>query len=430
MTEPAPTFVCHGCGATVDIGRDFPFACPNAGRENEDTDHVLVPAYDTARFIGGKDANPFLRYRALLSPYRLSRFLGLPDDAWIEIVETLESRLLAVDGRAFRVTPMLLQPALAKAIALNARLWVKDETGNVAGSHKARHLMGVMLYLRVLEVGKHPAAETLRARRLAIASCGNAALAAAVIARAFEWPLDAYIPADANLSVVTRLKTLGTSIHVCERRPGETGDPCMRRFRHAVRSGAIPFSVQGPENGLAIEGGRTLAFEMAETFATSGTPDTIFIQVGGGALASAVWQGLAMAARARAIANMPRLMLVQTAGCAPFARSWQHLSGVELTDAVQHRSRFMWPWAGTLASAATGILDDETYDWWEATKGMRETGGDVLVVDEDAIARAYTLSKAHTNISTSATGAAGLAGLLTTAARNDSAAVVFTGRDV
>ena len=430
MTEPAPTFVCHGCGATVDIGRDFPFACPNAGRENDDTDHVLVPAYDTARFIDGKDANPFLRYRALLSPYRLSRFLGLPDDAWIEIVETLESRLLAVDGRAFRVTPMLLQPALAKAIALNARLWVKDETGNVAGSHKARHLMGVMLYLRVLEVGKHPAAETLRTRRLAIASCGNAALAAAVIARAFEWPLDAYIPADANLSVVTRLKTLGTSIHVCERRPGETGDPCMRRFRHAVRSGAIPFSVQGPENGLAIEGGRTLAFEMAETFATSGTPASMFIQVGGGALASAVWQGLVMAARARAVANMPRLMLVQTAGCAPFARSWQHLSGVELTDAVQHRSRFMWPWAGTLASAATGILDDETYDWWEATKGMRETRGDVLVVDEDAIARAYTLSKAHTNISASATGAAGLAGLLTTTARNNSAAVVFTGRDV
>jgi threonine synthase len=86
--------------------------------------------------------------------------------------------------------------------------------------------------------------------------------------------------------------------------------------------------------------------------------------------------------------------------------------------------------AGTLASAATGILDDETYDWWEAAKGMRETGGGVLVVEEDAIARAYTLSKVHTGISTSTTGAAGLAGLLTTAARKDSAAVVFTGRDL
>ncbi len=188
--------------------------------------------------------------------------------------------------------------------------------------------------------------------------------------------------------------------------------------------------MQGPENDLAIEGGRTLAFEMAEAFANSETPATIFIQVGGGALASAVWQGLAIAARAGAIANIPKLMLVQTAGCAPLARCWQHLSGVELADAVQHRSRFMWPWAGTLASAATGILDDETYDWWEPAKGMRETGGGVLVVDEDAIARAYTLSKVHTGISASTTGAAGLAGLLTAAVHNDSAAVVFTGRDL
>ncbi len=110
MTEPAPKFVCHGCGAAVHIAHDFPFACPNAGRQDDDTDHVLVPAYDTGEFVSGKDANPFLRYRALLSPYRLSRFLGLPEDAWIEIVETLENQLLAVDGRAFRVTPMVLNP--------------------------------------------------------------------------------------------------------------------------------------------------------------------------------------------------------------------------------------------------------------------------------------------------------------------------------
>jgi threonine synthase len=430
MSEPAPTFVCHGCKATVDIARDFPFACPNAGRENDDTDHVLVATPDGGQFVSGNEANPFLRYRALLSPYRLARFLGLPEDAWIEVVATLETQLLAVDGRSFRVTPMLQQPALAKAIASNAPLWVKDETGNVAGSHKARHLMGVMLYLRVLEVAKQRAADALRTRRLATASCGNAALAAAVVARASEWALDAYIPVDANLSVVTQLKALGVTIHVCKRRPGETGDPCMRAFRHAVRNGAIPFSVQGPENGLAIEGGRTLAFEMAETFATGGTPAAMFIQVGGGALASAVWQGLAMAARHRVIASVPKLILVQTTGCAPFARCWQQLSGVELFEAVRHRSRYMWPWAGTLASAATGILDDETYDWWEAAHGMRETGGDVVVVDEPAIERAYTLAKLHTEIGPSTTGAAGLAGLLTGAARHDSAAVVFSGRDL
>jgi threonine synthase len=326
---------------------------------------------------------------------------------------------------------MSRQPALAKALAMNTSLWVKDETGNIAGSHKGRHLMGVMLYLRILEAAKLPVAAGLRARRLAIASCGNAALAAAAVARAAEWPLDVHIPRDADIAVVKKLKELGATIHVCDRRPGETADPCVRGFRQAVRDGAIPFSVQGPDNGLAIEGARTLAFEMAEGFAAAGeVPAALFIQVGGGALASALWQGLAMTRQFGLLPHIPRLMMVQTAGCAPFARGWQRLSGVDPADAVRHRSRFMWPWDTAPVSAASGILDDETYDWWEAAKGVRETGGDAVVVNEAEIARAHELSKIHTPIRASATGTAGLAGLLTKTVRGESAAVVFSGVDL
>lgn len=421
-------FVCHGCGATVDSARELPFACPNAGGNNDDIDHVLVAA-DGGGSIDKAQTDPFLRYRALLSPYHLCRSAGLTDDAWTEIVGALEDRLTAVDERAFRVTPMEPQPALANALGINGSLWVKDETGNVARSHKGRHLMGVMLYLRILEAGKLPAASGLRARPLAIASCGNAALAAAVIARAAEWPLDVYIPRGSNPTVVKRLEALGAAITVCERRSGETADPCVRNFRQAVRGGAIPFSVQGPDNGLAIEGARTLGFEMAECFAASAeTPDSLYVQVGGGALASAVAQGLAIAGRFLFLPRLPRLMLVQTAGCAPFVRAWQRLSGVALSDAVRHRSHFMAPWPTTPASAASGILDDETYDWWEAANGVRETGGDALVVGESAIARAYELAKTSTTIRASVTGTAGLAGLL--AAPSPSAAIVFSGSDL
>jgi len=422
-----PVFVCHGCGATVDSARTLPFACPNAGG-NADVDHVLVAADDSGA-VDKTQTDPFLRYRALLSPYQLCRSAGLTDDAWSEIVGALEDRLTAVDERAFRVTPMEPQPALANALGMNGSLWVKDETGNVAGSHKGRHLMGVMLYLRVLEAGKLPAKSGLRARPLAIASCGNAALAAAVIARAAEWPLDVYIPRDADPTVVKRLTALGAAITVCERRSGETADPCVRNFRQAVRGGAIPFSVQGPDNGLAIEGARTLGFEMAERFAASAeTPESLYVQVGGGALASAVSQGLAIAGRFLSLPRLPRLMLVQTEGCAPFVRAWQRLAGVALSDAVRHRSCFMAPWPTTPASAASGILDDETYDWWEAANGVRQTGGDALVVGEAAIARAYELAKTATAIRASITGTAGLAGLL--AAPSPSAAIVFSGGDL
>jgi threonine synthase len=428
MTEIMTIFVCHGCGKTVDMACNLPFRCPNAGRENDDTDHVLVPVHESNEFVAGPEADPFLRYRALLSTYRMAQSIGLPDDAWAEIVGTLDHKLIAVDGRGFRITPMSRQPALANALGMIGSLWVKDETGNVAGSHKARHLMGVMLYLRILEVGKLPIAEGLRTRRLAIASCGNAAMAAAVVARAANWPLDVFIPPDANISVVKRLKELDASINVCNRRPNEVGDPCIHEFRRAVRAGAIPFGVQGPENGLAIEGGRTLAFEMAEDFhAADNTPAELFVQVGGGALASALWQGLAIAAANGTLPHLPRLMTVQTAGCAPLARSWQLLSGVELGNAVRHRSRFMWPWESTPSSVAHGILDDETYDWWEVTKGMRATGGSPLVVEEDALTRAHVLAQTYTKINASTTGTSGLAGLITATPRQESTAVVFSG---
>ncbi|PKU26630.1 pyridoxal-phosphate dependent enzyme [Telmatospirillum siberiense] len=421
-------FVCHGCGAKVDAARQLPFRCPGSGQIPDDIDHLLVPA-DIPGFVSGFEDDPFLRYRTLLSPYRLALAWGLSDEAWFDIEGRLDQALIRVDGRGFRLTPMAPQPALAEAAGCRGVLWVKDETGNVAGSHKARHLMGVMLYLKVLAAAGRPAGEGLASRRLAIASCGNAALAAAVLARAADWPLDVFIPPDASPAVVARLTELGAAITVCERRDDEAGDPCYHAFRRAVADGAIPFGVQGPDNGLAIEGGRTLAFEMAETFRDADAQvDTLFIQVGGGALASALGQGFAIAAKAGVIARPPRLMAVQTEGCAPLARAWEKLGPGNLTDAAGHKSRFMWPWEATPHSLAHGILDDETYDWWAIAEAMRNSGGNPVVATEAAVAEAYRLAGTHTAIPASATGTAGLAGLLSRPAEGTTA-LIFSGAD-
>ncbi|MGA2495887.1 MAG: pyridoxal-phosphate dependent enzyme, partial [Roseiarcus sp.] len=424
------SFVCHGCGAVVDPTRAFPFACPNAGAPGGDVDHVLVAPTEARGRAKGVEDNPFLCYRQWLTPYRLARAVGLSDDAWTELVGELDLRLQRIDGRGFRVTPMARQPTLAAALGLSGDLWIKDETRNVSGSHKGRHLMGVTLYLSVLELSGLALGKDLRARRLAIASCGNAALAAAVIARAADWPLDVFIPVDAEPSVVRRLGELGATVVVCERREGEVGDPCVRAARAAVAAGAIPFSVQGPDNGLAVEGARTLAFEMAETLAAERADvKTLFVQVGGGGFASALAQGFAIAVAAGLAQRAPRLIAVQTAGCAPLARAWRRLDGADLKQAAQHRSRFMWPWESEPASLAHGVLDDETYDWWEVVKAMRETGGDAAVADEASVVRALSLARAHTAIPVSATGAAGLAGALVSPRAGRSAAAVFSGVD-
>ena len=438
----AVRFACHGCGAVVDPAARPPFRCPESGRPGDVTDHLLVPVDAPAPFPAagtggpsgpdaeggtGHPADPFLRYRALLSPYRLARQAGLPDAAWGELVERLDEALIRLDGKGFRVTPLSEQPALARAAGLGGPLWVKDETGNVSGSHKARHLMGVMLYLEVLERAGLPAWDAVRGRRLAIASCGNAALAAAVVARAAGWPLDVFIPPAASPAVVARLRDLGASVAVCERRAGEAGDPTFLRFTEAVAAGAIPFGVQGTMNGLAVEGGRTLAFEMAEQLRDAGAaPRWLLAQVGGGALASGLAQGFALAVSAGVLPALPALVAVQTEACAPLARAWNLAAGVPLPEAARDRSRFMWPWETPPHSVADGILDDETYDWWAIVEGMRASGGHPVVVGEELLVRARDLVREHTALRASATGTSGLAGALALRPEG-SVAVVVSG---
>jgi threonine synthase len=169
---------------------------------------------------------------------------------------------------------------------------------------------------------------------------------------------------------------------------------------------------------------------MAETLAAEGADaETLFVQTGGGAFASALAQGFAIAVAAGLANRAPRLIAVQTAGCAPLARAWERLDGADLGEAAHNRSRLMWPWESEPASLAHGILDDETYDWWEVVKAMRETGGAPIVADEAAIARALSLARANTAIPVSATGAAGLAGAVMSPRAGRSAAAVFSGID-
>ena len=61
-------------------------------------------------FPDGAEPHPFLRYRTLLSPYRLARTAGLPDAAWADLVGALDEALVRVDGRGFRVTPLTASP--------------------------------------------------------------------------------------------------------------------------------------------------------------------------------------------------------------------------------------------------------------------------------------------------------------------------------
>jgi threonine synthase len=252
---------------------------------------------------------------------------------------------------------------------------------------------------------------------LAIASCGNAALGAAVIAAAMKRNLEVFVPVWADEAVIARLDQLGASINRCERQPGESGDPCYHRFSEAVAAGAGPFSVQGTDTPSTFDGGRTLGWELADQVPNL---DSIYIQVGGGALATAV---------SMALPNV-RLHPVQAEGAAPLRRAWDAMSPDFDFDAAQaHPDEYMTPWENP-TSLATGILDDITYDWIPLLKQTRATGGEPIVVPEDLIVKAYEMAHQHTDVPVCATGTAGLAGLLHQPPdHRERVAVLFTGLD-
>jgi threonine synthase len=199
--------------------------------------------------------------------------------------------------------------------------------------------------------------------------------------------------------------------------------------------------------------------------ATGERLDRIVVQVGGGALATSIIRGYEDAIELGADVEFPTIDTMQTRGAWPLRRAWQrfahrvlvaaghhepesfpdrelaellqHPSATdqvqdELAEARRHRSAFMWPWEQEPRSLASGILDDETYDWAAVLEGMVRTGGIPLVVDEPTIAEANERARLTTGIAVDHTGSAGLAGLLAMrrsgeAEADERVAVLFTG---
>ena len=87
----------------------------------------------------------------------------------------------------------------------------------------------------------------------------------------------------------------------------------------------------------------------------------------------------------------------------------------------------MWAWENAPSSVASGILDDETYDWFEIVSAMRASGGAPVVAVETVLQRAHEVGVATTGIRASATGTAGLAGLIAAPPASGDAAIIFSG---
>ena len=399
-------FTCATCAEKVSVDTFAPWRCPN---EKGDRHHVLLIDGNDLHVVESHH-NPFIAFRRNMMWWQFAQARGMSDERAIALVQSVDDVIVKIGGVGFTRTPMLFQSALSDRLSFESPggVWVKDETHNVGGSQKARHLMSILLHLLVAEeLGIAPWADAAARPTLAISSCGNAAIAASTLAAAAKWPIDVFIPEWAGGVVVETLTALGARINRCARQSQDPpGDPTVLRFREAVNTGSIPFSVQGPENALCLDGGRTIGWEMAQQFAQENIAslDAVFVQVGGGAFAASVSRGLSEAG-----INAP-LVAVQTEGCAPLSRAWN--TAQSDANPAQHWTKHMWAWENEPISLADGILDDETYDWVADVAQIQRTGGKVVVASESQVVEASGVAPQTTSIDASPTGTAGVAGLL------------------
>jgi threonine synthase len=482
-----PLVGCPACRRDLPV-RPGLFACPHA-RPGEE--HILERKLDADAGLGARlrrvwsagGRRTFEVFGELLSAERL-----LGPARYSETVGRLSVRLEAWEGRCFEATPLLPAPGLCEAIARTGPIWIKNDTGNIAGSHKGRHLMGTLLYLEALRMLDGQSAKQV----LAVYSCGNAALAAAAVARAGGYELHAFVPEEVDPAVAGMLAERGAFVERIARAATGGGDPCYLAFRDALsRHGWLPFACAGNDNWSNIEGGSTLGWEVVMQLADRGeTLEAVVLQVGGGALARAVSQAFQEAEALGLLSQAPRIHVCQPEGGFPFVRaylmvlaeiarrhrigfdldyddaapptdaltrlkhfSWSHReqirslaeftrrrfdsSGVRavLEEAVLQKDRFMRPWDGPAPhSLAHGILDDVTYDWYPLLKAVLRSGGGAEVLREESIRTAHRLARTHTQIAVCPTGAAGLAGLIQLAdagilGRGEKVGLFFTGFD-
>ncbi len=94
-----------------------------------------------------------MHYRELLHSHHRADAAGVSGDELGELVTRLDDAVARVAGSGFRATPFGRNATLSDQLGFSAvgGVWVKDETGNVTGSHKGRHLMGVLLHLEIAE---------------------------------------------------------------------------------------------------------------------------------------------------------------------------------------------------------------------------------------------------------------------------------------
>lgn len=249
-------------------------------------------------------------------------------------------------------TPLLPAPRLGAEIGCQ-NLFVKDEGLNPTASFKARGLGCAVSRAKELGV-----------RAIGIPSAGNAGGAvAAYCARA---GLDAYVfmPYDSPVAAIKEAAMYGAHVYLIK---GLIND-CGKLVRELGPSRGW-FDVSTLREPYRQEGKKTMGFELAEQFDWD-LPDAVLYPTGGGTGIVGMWKAWQeLEAMGWIGPKRPKLISVQSEGCAPIVRAFEQ--GVEHAE--------LWQNAHTLAS---GMRVPVAIGDYLMLRAIRESGGTAVTVSD------------------------------------------------
>ncbi len=219
-------------------------------------------------------------------------------------------------------------------------------------------------------------------------SSGNAGAAIAAYCAAARIKCDIYVPADTSSAKITQIKNYGARLIKV---PGPRSETA-KAARLAAESLFYASHVWHP---LFIQGTKTMAFEICEQLGWR-APDALILPVGNGTLLLGAYWGFCDLKRMALINNLPALIGIQSAHCAPLSKAFaQHAD-----EPIEIEKKWTMAEGIAIANPARGQ---------HILAAVRKTGGTILTVSEKEIASSW-MDMAQKGLYVEPTSAAGPAG--------------------
>jgi threonine synthase len=304
----------------------------------------------------------YVRYdlASLKGKFRRESLAGRPATMWrySEVLPDVEPVSL---GEGF--TPML--PSRH-----DENVFIKDEGLNPTGSFKARGLcMAVTM------------AKAYGLKKLAVPSAGNAASALAAYCAAAGIEAHIFMPKDVPRANLVECQTYGAHVTLVD---GLIGD-CARMVAERKKDEGW-FDVSTLKEPFRVEGKKTMGYEVAEQLSWE-LPEAIIYPTGGGVGLIGMWKAFEEMEELGWIAagKRPKMIVVQSAGCAPIPKAWDDHQAVsqawQNAYTIAAGLRVPKAYADYIildilkksAGSAVAATDEEIMDavrWWAAKEGI------------------------------------------------------------